>query len=100
MSAVLAEQREPRNGAESVTGIEVTATLPGQETLLTAVALDFLAGLHRRFEATRQAHLAARRERQAFFDAISQLREGKHVGSFRVSFRDGTDSSPVPTLKG
>ena len=69
MSAVLAEQRGPRNGAESITGIEVTATLPGQGTLLTPVALDFLAGLHRRFEATRQAHLAARRERQAFFDA-------------------------------
>jgi len=69
MSAVLAEQRGPRNGAESITGIEVTATLPGQGTLLTPVALDFLAGLHRRFEATRQARLAARRERQAFFDA-------------------------------
>ncbi|KGM53990.1 malate synthase [Lysobacter daejeonensis GH1-9] len=69
MSAVLAEQREPRNGAGSVTGIEVTATFPGQEPLLTPVALDFLAGLHRRFETSRKARLAARRERQAFFDA-------------------------------
>ncbi|TWI13619.1 malate synthase [Lysobacter ruishenii] len=66
---VLAEQPMPRNGVVSVTGIEVTATLPGQDTLLTPVALDFLAGLHRRFEATRQVRLAARRERQAFFDA-------------------------------
>ncbi|HEU0305720.1 MAG TPA: malate synthase A [Lysobacter sp.] len=48
---------------------EVTATAPGQDALLTPAALAFLAGLHRRFEATRQACLAARRDRQAFFDA-------------------------------
>src|SRR5688500_11865829 len=50
-------------------GIEVTRSLPGQESLLTPAALAFLAGLHRRFEPVRQARLAARRERQAEFDA-------------------------------
>ena len=37
--------------------------------LLDEGARAFLAGLHQRFEARRQALLAARRERQAFFDA-------------------------------
>ena len=37
--------------------------------LLTADALDFLADLHARFDARRRALLAARRERQARFDA-------------------------------
>ncbi|GAB3373761.1 malate synthase A [Lysobacter rhizosphaerae] len=50
-------------------GVELIADLPGQGELLTPAAIAFLAGLHRRFEATRQARLAARRERQAFFDA-------------------------------
>src|SRR5688500_936596 len=52
-------------------GIEVTRSLPGQESLLTPAALAFLAGLHRRFEPVRQARLAARRERQAEFDAAA-----------------------------
>ena len=39
-----------------------------QTTVLTAAALDFLAGLHRRFEAERQLRLSARRARQARFD--------------------------------
>ncbi|MGJ4730231.1 malate synthase A [Luteimonas sp. SDU101] len=37
--------------------------------LIDAPAQAFLAGLHRRFEAERQARLAARRERQTRFDA-------------------------------
>ncbi|HKN78315.1 MAG TPA: aldolase/citrate lyase family protein, partial [Lysobacter sp.] len=48
---------------------ELIADQPGQGELLTPAAIAFLAGLHRRFEVTRQARLAARRERQAFFDA-------------------------------
>src|SRR5690606_16123831 len=36
--------------------------------LLDARALSFIAGLHQRFEARRRALLAARGERQAFFD--------------------------------
>ena len=49
--------------------IEVTAQAPGQDAVLTADALDLLASLHRLIEPQRQARLAARRERQAFFDA-------------------------------
>ncbi|MGY1411124.1 malate synthase A [Luteimonas sp. A611] len=37
--------------------------------LIDEAAQDFLAGLHRRFEPARQARLAARRQRQAAFDA-------------------------------
>jgi len=50
-------------------GIELTRELPGQAGLLTPGALEFLAGLHRRFEPARQARLAARQQRHRFFDA-------------------------------
>ena len=51
-------------------GIEVTGALaPGYDTVLTPAALELLTELHRRFEPQRQALLAARRERQARFDA-------------------------------
>ncbi|HBD18745.1 MAG TPA: malate synthase A [Arenimonas sp.] len=43
--------------------------LPGQEDLLGPAALAFLVDLHRAFEGERQARLAARRQRQARFDA-------------------------------
>ena len=43
--------------------------LAGQEDLLTPGAQAFLIDLHRQFEGERQARLAARRERQARFDA-------------------------------
>ena len=65
MSAVL--QESPQTGDDG--GIEVTRTLPGQESLLTPAALAFLAGLHRRFEGERRARLAARAVRQVQFDA-------------------------------
>ncbi|MCJ0826187.1 malate synthase A [Luteimonas sp. 50] len=42
---------------------------PDQDDLLTPAALAFLAALHRRFEPARQQRLAARRRRQAEFDA-------------------------------
>ena len=42
---------------------------PGQADLLSPAALAFLADLHRRFEAGRQACLAARHVRQARYDA-------------------------------
>lgn len=58
-----------RHETEIAQGIAVTRTLAGQEQLLTPAALAFLAGLHRRFEATRQARLADRKVRQAEFDA-------------------------------
>ena len=63
MSAVLAQP------AHSPNGVEVTANAPGQAGLLTPAALELLASLHHLIEPQRQARLAARRERQAFFDA-------------------------------
>ena len=50
-------------------GVELTRSIPGQDALLTPETLEFLAGLHRRFEPERQARLAARARRQASFDA-------------------------------
>src|SRR5690606_18370489 len=43
--------------------------LAGQEDLLGPAALEFLVELHRTFEVRRQERLAARRQRQARFDA-------------------------------
>jgi malate synthase len=63
MSAVFAHPTHNPNG------IEVTASAPGQDVLLTPAALELLASLHRLIEPQRRARLAARRERQAFFDA-------------------------------
>jgi malate synthase len=51
------------------TPVQVTGALAGQEDLLSPAALAFLARLHRAFEPQRQARLAARRQRQARFDA-------------------------------
>ncbi|MDG2517798.1 malate synthase A [Lysobacter soli] len=66
MSAVMAQ---PQQAGFEQARIEVIAQAPGQADVLTPAALSFLAGLHARFEPVRQARLAARRERQAFFDA-------------------------------
>ncbi|QGW66614.1 malate synthase A [Lysobacter soli] len=66
MSAVMAH---PQQADFEQARIEVIAQAPGQTDVLTPAALSFLAGLHARFEPVRQARLAARRERQAFFDA-------------------------------
>ena len=63
MSAVLAQPR-----STPPAGIEITAAAAGQESLLPAAALGLLAGLHRLIEPQRQARLAARVQRQAFFD--------------------------------
>ena len=69
MSAVL-QNLPPIDSAATVpAGLAVSAREPGQERLLTPDALSFLAGLHRAFEAARQDRLAARRQRQAAFDA-------------------------------
>ncbi|TBR36561.1 MULTISPECIES: malate synthase A [Dyella] len=45
------------------------ATGPSHAQILTPEALAFLAGLHRRFDGRRRELLAARRERQARYDA-------------------------------
>lgn len=60
MSAVMAQPQQA--------DIEVIGRTEGQADVLTPAALQFLAGLHQRFEPQRQARLRARRERQAFFD--------------------------------
>ncbi len=63
MSAVLNQAHS--SGPDAV---ELTARVPGQDALLPPAALALLAGLHRLVEPRRQALLAARVERQAFFD--------------------------------
>src|SRR5690554_921162 len=51
-------------------GIEITVALsPDHQAVLTPAAQALLVELHRRFEPQRQALLAARRARQARFDA-------------------------------
>ena len=62
MSAVIAQPQPVR-------AIEITAHAPGQEAVLSPAALDLLASLHRLIEPQRQARLAARKQRQAYFDA-------------------------------
>src|SRR5690606_17245459 len=49
-------------------GITLTTQLAGQSALLPAGVLGLLVSLHRAVEPGRQAQLAARRQRQAFFD--------------------------------
>jgi malate synthase len=71
-------------------GIEIAARADGQDALLTPEALALLAGLHRRFDARRQALLEARRERQAFFDngGLPDFREDTRAireGDWRVA---------------
>jgi malate synthase len=63
------EQEAPNSGL-MLTGPAIAgSTGSAQAQLLTTAALDFLAGLHRRFESERQIRLTARRARQARFDA-------------------------------
>ena len=58
------------NGLQLPAGVTLKAAVPsGAEHVLTAEALDFLAGLHRAFEGERQKRLSARIERQRRFDA-------------------------------
>jgi malate synthase len=54
----------------SVAGVEVRGPRQARfDEVLSAPALEFVARLHREFDATRQTLLRARRERQARFDA-------------------------------
>ncbi len=80
MSAVLKHQAATR----------IEGHAPGQESLLTGEARAFLAELHSRFEGPRQARLAARRVRQARFDAggLPAFREDTRAirdGDWRVA---------------
>ena len=73
-------------------GIEVIGQAPGQELLLTTEAVAFLAGLHRRFESTRQLRLAARQIRQAEFDA-------GELPDFRADTREIREGDWHPTIR-
>lgn len=56
--------------ASNHSGIEISGpAVPGRDSILTPAARELIADLHRRFEPQRQALLAARRARQARFDA-------------------------------
>ncbi|HLM53480.1 MAG TPA: aldolase/citrate lyase family protein, partial [Pseudoxanthomonas sp.] len=63
MSAVLAQHVS----APPAT-VEIDGQVPGQDSLLPPAALELLADLHRLVEPRRQALLAARVDRQAYFD--------------------------------
>jgi malate synthase len=52
-----------------INAIEIHADYSAYDALLTPAALAFLTQLHRRFDATRQQLLQARRQRQAGYDA-------------------------------
>lgn len=69
MSAVAPLRQDDQDPQSPTRGIAVTAEAPGQDAVLTPAACALLAELHRRFEPRRQQRLAARRERQAQFDA-------------------------------
>ncbi len=71
--------------------IEILGPVEGRAAeILTPEALDFLAGLHRRFDERRRALLAARMERQTQFDAgerpdFLEETRGVRAGDWRVA---------------
>lgn len=68
MSAVIPSSPDSAP-ARATPGIAFTTRLAGQADLLPPAALALLVSLHRAIEPERRVRLAARRERQAFFDA-------------------------------
>ncbi|MGE8224564.1 MAG: malate synthase A, partial [Stenotrophomonas sp.] len=68
MSAVAHAVVAQQSASRPTPGITLTTQLAGQSALLPAGVLGLLVSLHRAVEPGRQARLAARRERQAFFD--------------------------------
>jgi malate synthase len=79
------------NDTATRSAIEVLGPLEGRaQEILTPDALDFLAGLHRRFDGRRRELLAARVERQKRFDAgelpdFLESTKGVRQGDWRVS---------------
>ncbi len=62
--------KSPRRSTSGTGGIEVRGHVStAHASVLTTAALDFIAGLHREFNARRLALLAARGQRQARLDA-------------------------------
>lgn len=75
-------------------GLRLTGAAEGcQDSLLGPAALDLLAAVHRQFDATRRARLAARVDRQARFDAGD-------LPDFRVDTREIREGhwrvAPIP----
>ncbi|MGX5731490.1 malate synthase A [Pseudoxanthomonas beigongshangi] len=68
MSAAIALS-QPEPASRPTPGISLAVRHHEQAALLPPAALALLVSLHRAIEPGRQARLAARRERQAFFDA-------------------------------
>ncbi|MGI4875934.1 MAG: malate synthase A [Janthinobacterium lividum] len=69
----------------AVAGVHLTGTMrPGYESILTDAALAFVAGLHRRYEPTRQALLAARDARQRWWDAGNSIDFAAETSSVRA----------------
>jgi malate synthase len=69
MLAGATDQRREAVGMAGQSGVEVTGPITdGYDRILTPEALEFLAGLHRLFDARRQDLLAARAKRQAELD--------------------------------
>ena len=85
------------DAARILNPLELTGPrLAGQEDLLTPAALGFLIDLHRAFEPERQARLAARRQRQARFDA-GELPSGIYL--YRVQGKTFTATRQMTLLK-
>src|SRR3546814_20502825 len=68
-SAVALKQDSDETEYGSGDAVHVTAIAAGQQDVLPPAALAFLVDLHQRFEPARQTRPAARRRRQARFDA-------------------------------
>ncbi|MGN6222397.1 malate synthase A [Pseudoxanthomonas sp.] len=89
MSAAVALS-QPEPASRPTPGISLTTRHHQQAALLPPAALALLVSLHRAIEPGRQARLAARRERQAFFDAggLPDFREDTRAireGDWRVA---------------
>jgi malate synthase len=80
--------------APATASVQITGSVEGRaREILTPEALEFLAGLHRRFDARRRELLAARAARQARFDAGEQ----PDFLSITKEMRDGDwKVAPIP----
>jgi len=86
--------RSVRSFGPTVKGVIIAAKMgPRFDEILTVPALEFLAGLHRKFDKTRQKLLARRVDRQHRYDAGELpdfLHETKHIRE------QGWKISPLP----
>ena len=93
----------------AVAGVEINAKSSGrQDEILSAEALAFIAGLHRRFNRRRLELLARRKERQEDFDAgklpdflpeTKSIRDGDWtVAKIPADLLDRGSRSPAPSI--